>query len=323
MTGGAGFIGHHLVRRLLSQGCEVRVIDDLSTGDIRRLEPVLDRIRFFKGSITDEGLLSDALAGADTVFHQAAIPSVARSVAEPLRCHQANATGTLILLATALKAGVRRVVYAGSSSAYGDTPVLPKVESMVPRPLSPYAVSKLAGEHYCQVYHNVHGLETVVLRYFNVFGPGQDPDSNYAAVIPRFISLARRGESPVINGDGEQTRDFTYIDNVVQANMRAATTTADRVGGRVFNVGCGDRISVNRLWTEVRAIVGAQGVEALNGPARPGDVRDSLADLTAIREAMGYEPGVELREGLERTVAWFSGEPESTAKLQMEPGTRS
>ncbi len=308
VTGGAGFIGHHLVRTLLAQGSEVRVIDDFSTGSRDRLAPLLGDIQLHEGSITDPALLAEAMDGVETVFHQAAIPSVARSVAEPRRSHEANATGTLHLLEAALAAGAGRVIYAGSSSAYGDTATLPKVESMSSRPLSPYAVSKLAGEHYCQAYHRVHGLETVVLRYFNVFGPGQDRASQYAAVIPLFVTLAQRGEAPVIHGDGEQTRDFTYIDNVVQANLLAASAPPERVAGRVFNVGCGERISVNRLWEEIRDLTGTRLLEAVHGPARPGDVRDSLADLAAIRAAVGYEPSVALREGLRRTVAWLERE---------------
>lgn len=307
VTGGAGFIGHHLTRELLAKGLRVHVVDDFSTGLRARLEPVLSRITLFEGSVTDEGLLKDAMAGVDTVFHQAAIPSVSRSVVEPVRSHEANATGTLKVLVSAADAGVERFIYAGSSSAYGDTPVLPKAESMPSLPLSPYAVSKLTGEHYCKAFHHVHGLETVVLRYFNVFGPGQDPSSHYAAVIPRFVTLAQRGEVPVINGDGEQTRDFTYIDNVVQANLLAASAPSSNVAGRVFNVGCGERISVNQLWSEIRELTGASGLDPIYGPARPGDVRDSLADLTAIREAVGYSPDYGLREGLKKTVEWFGG----------------
>ncbi len=304
VTGGAGFIGHHLVAALLEKGHAVRVIDDLSTGMRERLLPFLDRIEFIEGSVADPEAAAKGVAGAGAIFHQAAIPSVQRSVVDPTTSHHANATGTLILLEAARQAGVDRFVYAGSSSAYGDAPELPKRESAKSMPLSPYAVSKLTGEHYAQAYHALHGMETVVLRYFNVFGPGQDPSSQYSAVIPRFITLAHRGESPTINGDGEQTRDFTFIENVVKANLLAATVPAERVAGRVFNVGCGDRISVNRLWREISDLTGAS-VEPRHGPARSGDVRDSLADLTAIRDAMGYHPEVDLREGLERTVAWF------------------
>jgi nucleoside-diphosphate-sugar epimerase len=311
VTGGAGFIGHHLVRTFLAQGREVRVLDDLSTGQVERLEPFLfpsapapARFDFRQGSVTDLELCRELCEGVGVLFHEAAIPSVQRSVNFPMASHHANATGTLTLLEAARQAGVRRFVYAGSSSAYGNTPELPKQEGMSSRPLSPYAVSKLAGEHYCQAYAHIHGMETVVLRYFNVFGPGQDPASDYAAVIPRFVTLALAGEGPVIHGDGEQTRDFTHIDNVIRANVLAATAPAERVSGRVFNVGCGERISIRLLWDEIRTLTGCRA-EARHVEARPGDVRDSLASLTAIREAMGFTPEVGLREGLERTVEWF------------------
>jgi nucleoside-diphosphate-sugar epimerase len=300
ITGGAGFIGSSLVDRLLEEGLRVRVLDDFSTGRRDNLSHALDRIEVLEGSVTDRSACGAACAGAHLVFHQAAIPSVQRSVADPIRTHEVGATGTLLMLEAARQAGVRRFVYAGSSSAYGDTPTLPKHEDMAERPLSPYAVAKLTGEHYVRVFARVYGLETVVLRYFNVFGPRQDPASQYSAAIARFITAAREGRSPTINGDGEQTRDFTYIDNVVEANLLAAHTPADRVSGMVFNVGAGERTSVNRLWQEIQSVVGSD-VPAEYGPARPGDVRDSLADLTRIRAAMGYEVKVGLREGLERT----------------------
>lgn len=306
VTGGAGFIGHHIVWRLLRDGRTVRVVDDLSTGDRARLAPFLDRIEFVEGSIAKPDVSAEVCRGVGTIFHQAAIPSVTRSVADPVGTHRANVTGTLVLLEEARKAGVGRVVYAGSSSAYGDTPELPKRESQMPEPLSPYAVSKLAGEQYCRVYARLHELETVVLRYFNVFGPSQDPASLYAAAVPTFITRALANEVPTIHGDGEQTRDFTYVDNVVEANLLAAEAPAANVSGRVFNVGCGDRISVNTLWREIRALTGAT-VEARHGPPRPGDVRDSLADLGATREALGYRGDVTLEEGLRRTVKWFRG----------------
>jgi len=303
VTGGAGFIGSHLATRLLDEGARVRVLDDFSTGSRGNLAHVEGRVEVVEGSITDAWTCRDACQGVDYVLHQAALPAVQRSVAKPRATHDVNATGTLNVLLAARDAGARRVVYAGSSSAYGDTPTLPKHEGMPSFPMSPYAVAKLAGEHYAQVFPRLYGLETVILRYFNVFGPRQDPASNYSAVIPLFISRAMDGEPPTINGDGGQTRDFTYIENVVQANFRACHAPGSAVGG-VFNVGCGERISVKRLWDEIREITGAE-VEAEFGPARPGDVRDSLADLTRIREHLSYEPAVDLTEGLRRTADWL------------------
>ncbi|MSR36376.1 MAG: SDR family oxidoreductase [Gemmatimonadetes bacterium] len=300
VTGGAGFIGSHLVDRLLADGARVRVLDDFSTGRRENLAHVLDRIELIEGSVTDPSSCAAACAGAQFVFHEAAIPSVQRSVADPMRTHEVGATGTLRMLVAAKEARVRRFVYAGSSSAYGDTPTLPKQEDMAERPLSPYAVAKLTGEHYVRVFAHVYGLQTVVLRYFNVFGPRQDPSSQYSAAIALFITAAAEGRPPTINGDGEQTRDFTYIDNVVEANLLAARTPRERVSGLVFNVGAGERTSVNQLWAMVQTVVGSR-VTAVHGPARPGDVRDSLADLTRIRDAMGYEARVGLEEGLRTT----------------------
>ncbi len=240
----------------------------------------------------------------DCVFHQAALPSVQRSVADPRPSHDANATGTLNLLIAAEDAGVRRFVYAASSSAYGDTEVLPKREEMTPRPRSPYAVAKLTGESYCAAFHVCYGLETVALRYFNIFGPRQDPTSPYSAVIPIFIDRALEGEPPIINGDGEQSRDFTYVENAVRANLLACRADADGVAGEVFNVGCGDRTTINGLWDGLREILEV-GLEAEHAPPRPGDVRHSLASLEKISARMGYQPSVGMEEGLRRTVAWF------------------
>ena len=300
VTGGAGFVGSALVGRLLDEGLHVRVLDDLSTGRLENLSDALHRIELIEGSVTDEATCAEACAGAQLVFHQAAIPSVQRSVVDPVKTHEVGATGTLRMLVAAKDAGVRRFVYAGSSSAYGDTPTLPKREDMAERPLSPYAVAKLTGEHYVRVFARVYGLETVVLRYFNVFGPRQDPASQYSAAIARFVVAAHEGQPPTINGDGEQTRDFTYIDNVVDANLLAARAPAEAVSGLVFNVGAGERTSVNELWRTIQEVVGSS-VQARYGPARAGDVRDSLADLTRIRAALGYEVKIGLREGLERT----------------------
>ena len=302
VTGGAGFIGSHLVDRLIAEGACVRVLDDFSTGHRVNLEHALDGIELIEGSVTDPSVCEAACRGVDYVFHQAAVPSVQRSVADPTRTHEVTATGTLHMLVAAHGAGVRRFVYAGSSSAYGDTPTLPKREDMAERPRSPYAVAKITGEHYTCVFAHVHGLETVVLRYFNVFGPRQDPNSRYAAVIPLFITMALEGRSPTINGDGEQTRDFTHISNVIEANLLSAEVAPDRGYGQVVNGGAGERTSINALWKMVQEEVGS-AVEAKHGPARPGDVQDSLADLTKIRAAVGYEVKVGLREGLEKTAA--------------------
>lgn len=304
VTGGAGFIGSNLVSHLVEQSARVRVLDDFSTGRRENLAAVEDRVELMEGSITDRARCEEACRGVDYVLHQAAVPSVQRSVADPVTTHEADATGTLNMLLAARDAGVRRFVYAGSSSAYGDTPELPKTESMAANPRSPYAAAKLLGEYYSRIFADVYGLETIVLRYFNIFGPRQDPGSQYSAVIPIFITHALEGRPPVINGDGEQTRDFTYIENAVEANLLACRADSDAVSGKMFNVGGGERISVNRLWEEIRDITGAT-VEADHGPARPGDVRDSLADLALIREAMGYQVRVDLNEGLGRTVEWF------------------
>jgi nucleoside-diphosphate-sugar epimerase len=304
VTGGAGFIGSHLVERLLSDGARVRVLDDFSTGRRENLDPWRDAIDLLEGSVADPGACARACSGVDFVLHQAAIPSVPRSVTDPVTTHDVCATGTLRLLVAAREAGVRRFVYAGSSSAYGDTPTLPKREDMTAQPRSPYAVAKLTGEMYCGAFAGVYGMETVTLRYFNIFGTRQDPHSEYSAVIPLFITAALADRSPTIHGDGEQTRDFTHVDNVVQANVLACSAPAEAVAGEVFNVGCGERISLNRLWALIRDAAGAS-VEARHGPPRAGDVRDSLASLDRIRERMGYEPRVGLEEGLARTVEWF------------------
>lgn len=307
VTGGAGFIGSHLVERLLAEGARVRVVDDLSTGRRENLSAVAGQVELLEGSIVDPAICARACEGVEWVFHEAALPSVARSLVDPEQTHAVCATGTLNLLRASAAAGVGRFVYAGSSSAYGHTPTLPKSEDMPSRPRSPYAVAKLAGENYARVFPSLFGLETVVLRYFNVYGPRQSPSSPYSAVIPRFIEAALADRAPTIDGDGEQTRDFTYVANVVEANLKACEAPADGVVGEVFNVGCGERISVNRLWRRIRELSGCRE-EAVYGRRRPGDVRDSLADLTRIRERIGYVGSVGLDEGLERTVAWLREE---------------
>ena len=302
MTGAAGFIGSNLVRALLERGGTVRAIDSLATGQRLNLVGIEQQIEFIEADLRDPQAVSRAMEGVEVVFHQAALPSVARSVADPLASHEVNATGTLRLLQAARQSGVRRLVYASSSSVYGDTPALPKREDLATNPLSPYAVSKLAGEHYCRVFTRLFGLETVSLRYFNVFGPRQDPTSEYAAVVPKFIAAMSRGEAPEIHGDGTQSRDFTYVANVVDANLRAAD--APGVGGEVLNVACGRRASLLDLVATLNDILGTT-IEARFGEPRPGDVKHSLADISRARSLLAYEPRVQLEEGLARAVAWY------------------
>ena len=303
VTGGAGFIGSHLAAALVDRGARVRVIDDLSTGHRENLEEITGDIDFVQASMTSQAALARALEDVELVFHEAAIPSVPRSIENPRETHAACVDATFALLATAREKKVRRVVYAASSSAYGDQPTLPKQEEMLPDPLSPYAVAKLVGEYYSQVFTRVYGLETVSLRYFNVFGPRQDPSSQYSGVISRFISDLLSGKRPTIYGDGEQSRDFTYIDNVVDANMRAAETAKGI--GQVINIANGQRITLNQLLDELKSLTGKGEMQADYQPARSGDVRHSLADITRARELLGFEPIVELRKGLELTIDWW------------------
>ena len=303
VTGGAGFIGSHIVRRLLADGGRVRVIDNLATGKRERLRDLEGAIEFIEGDLADPSTCENALSGIDCVLHQAAVPSVQRSVKNPIETNKANVTSTLNLLEGCRKHRVRRFVYASSSSAYGDTPVLPKREDMPPNPLSPNALQKFVGERYCQLYFRLYGLEAVSLRYFNVFGPSQDPYSEYSAVIPKFATRLQRGESIVVYGDGEQSRDFTYVDNVVEANILALR--APRAAGSVINVGCGERITLNRLIKILEEILEVQAAVDYQ-PARPGDVRDSLADISLAQDLLGYQPKVSVADGLRRTVAWFA-----------------
>ncbi len=304
VTGGAGFVGSHIAATLAGRGARVRVLDDLSTGHEENLEEIGGRVDFVRGSVNDEGALRRALEGVELVFHEAAIPSVPRSVANPLETHRACVDGTFSLLNAAREAGVRRLVYAASSSAYGDQPTLPKHEEMPPQPLSPYAAAKLVGEYYCQVWTRTYNFETVCLRYFNVFGPRQDPSSPYSGVISRFISALLGGERPVIFGDGEQSRDFTYVSNVVEANLRAAETKTGV--GQIINVANGERTTLNELLATLKGITGKTEVEPEYREFRVGDVMHSLADITRAREHLGYEPHVGLEEGLRKTIEWWS-----------------
>lgn len=304
VTGGAGFIGSHVAERLLALGHRVRVLDDLSTGDRANLAP-LAGAEFVEGAAQDPAVATAAVDGIDVVFHLAALGSVPRSIRDPWGSHDANVNGTARVLEAARRAGVRRVVYSSSSSVYGDTPTLPKVETVEPLCRSPYAAGKLAGEQYTLAYARAGLVEGVALRYFNVFGPRQSPAGAYAAVIPLFMRAALTGGTARVNGDGGQTRDFTYVDNVVRANLLAAFGPADRVSGQVVNVGAGDRTSLLRL-VELIAEVSGASIPVEHAPPREGDVRDSLAGLDRARAVLGYEPEVPLAEGLRRTWAWFA-----------------
>jgi UDP-glucose 4-epimerase len=302
VTGGAGFIGSHLARRLVADGAAVRVVDNLSTGNLARLEDVNSSIEFIEGDLADEGFGDQILQGIDYVFHQAAVPSVQRSVLDPLTTNRANVTATLNLLESCRRVKVRRFVYAASSSAYGDTEVLPKRETMAPNPLSPYALQKWVGEHYCKLYYDLYGLETVSLRYFNVFGPSQDPDSQYSAVIPKFIRAMLANEPVTVYGDGEQSRDFTYVDNVVEANLLAMR--ANGAVGKVFNIGCGEQITLNRLIRVLEKILSTRAIVNYTDP-KVGDVRHSVADVGLARRVLGYQHNISFEMGLRKTVEWM------------------
>jgi nucleoside-diphosphate-sugar epimerase len=303
VTGAAGFIGRSIAAALLARGETVRGIDNFITG--RRSNLVgLEGMEFIEGDLTDPAACAKACAGVEIVFHEAALASVPRSVADPVATNENCVTATLNLLVAARAAGVRRVVYAGSSSAYGDTPTLPKHEAMLPDPISPYAVAKLAGEHYMRVFARVYGMETVVLRYFNVFGPCQDPTSHYSGVLAIFCRRMLAGEQPTIYGDGEQSRDFTYIDNVVHANLLAAAAPAKKVSGQVMNAATGSRITLNQTFELLCGLTGYSGQPAY-AEGRSGDIRDSLADIRLAGELLGYHPLVDFREGLRRTVDWY------------------
>lgn len=302
VTGGAGFIGSNIVDSLVGAGNEVRVLDNFVTGKKENLESVKDVIELFEGDLRNSGDVEKAVAGADYIIHEGALPSVPRSIKDPVSTNEVNVMGTLNVLEAARENGVKRVVYAGSSSAYGDSPTLPKREDMESNPLSPYAVSKFAGEKLCASYYLVHNLETVCLRYFNVFGPRQDPESQYAAVIPKFIKAMVAGKKPLVYGDGLQSRDFTFIDNVVDGTVKAAT--AKKAAGELINVACNQNITVKSLVDELNAVLGTD-IEPEYSDSLPGEVKHSLADIGKAKRLLGYEPKVKLKEGLKRTVDSF------------------
>jgi UDP-glucose 4-epimerase len=307
ITGVAGFIGSSIARALLERGEDVRGIDNFATGKRENLSEILSRMDFREADLLDLEAMKKACQGVECVFHQAAIPSVPKSVLDPLGSNQANVDGTLNLLVAARDANVRRVMYAASSSAYGDTPTLPKHEEMTPNPISPYAVAKLASEHYMVSFYRCYRLETVSLRYFNIFGPRQDPTSPYSGVLAKFITQMLGGEPPTIFGDGSQSRDFTYIDNAVSANLLAAHAPSPNVAGRVFNVATGTRVDLNETFELLKKLTGYSG-KVNYGPERDGDIKHSLADISRAQKAMGYQPTVNFEEGLKRTVEWYRGQ---------------
>lgn len=304
ITGIAGFIGSSIARALLSRSERVRGVDNFATGKRENVSEILDRIDFREADICDLDAMHKACRGVDFVIHQAAIPSVPKSVLDPLGSNRANVDGTVNLLVAARDAKVKRVVYAASSSAYGDTPTLPKSEEMRPNPISPYAVAKLASEHYMISFYRCYGLETVCLRYFNIFGPRQDPSSPYSGVLAKFTTQMLRGEQPTINGDGEQSRDFTYIDNAVEANLLACTAPAQKAAGQMFNVATGRRVTLNETFRVLQKLTGYEGTPKY-GSDREGDVKHSLADISKAEAGLGYKVLVDFEEGLRRTVEWY------------------
>jgi len=307
ITGVAGFIGSSIARALLDRGERVRGIDNLSTGKRENIQEIEHRIEFHEADLLDLNAVRKACQGVDCMFHEAAIPSVPKSVKDPLGSNQANVDGTVNALIAARDAGVKRVVYAASSSAYGDTPTLPKHEAMMPNPISPYAVAKLASEYYMASFYRCYGLETVSLRYFNIFGPRQDPSSPYSGVLPKFTTQMLSGKQPTIYGDGSQSRDFTYIDNAVDANLLAAHAPAEKVAGQVFNVATGTQFDLNETCKLLQKLTGYEG-EPQYAPERAGDIKHSLADISRAEQALGYKPTVSFEEGLRRTVEWYKSQ---------------
>jgi nucleoside-diphosphate-sugar epimerase len=303
VTGGAGFIGSNICRKLISEGCFVRVVDNLLTGKKSNLAGVIDKIEFIQADMGDDQVARSAMKDIDVVLHQGALPSVPRSVDDPAATHKHCVDATFTLLLAARDAGIKRFVYASSSSAYGDTPTLPKVETMPPRPLSPYAVGKLVGEYYCTVFFKVFGLETVSLRYFNVFGPHQDPTSQYAAAIPAFVTAILKDKPPTVYGDGLQSRDFTYVDNVVEANLLAARVRQAK--GEVLNIACGQAVTVNETIAVINELLG-KNIKPKYDPPRAGDVKHSLADITLAQKTIGFKPKVQFKQGLQKAINWYS-----------------
>jgi UDP-glucose 4-epimerase len=302
VTGGAGFIGSNICKRLVSQGCFVRVVDNLLTGKKSNLADIIDKIEFMEADMGDEDVACSAMKDIDFCLHQGALPSVPRSIDNPAAAHQHCLNATFTLLLAARDAGIKRFVYASSSSAYGNTPTLPKIETMQPQPLSPYAAAKLAGEYYCAVFYTVFGLETVSLRYFNVFGPHQDPTSLYAAAIPAFVTAILKGRQPTVYGDGEQSRDFTYVDNVVEANLLAVR--AKKTCGQVLNIACGKVITINETIRLINELLG-RDIKPIYTNPRPGDVKHSFADITLAKKTIGLKPKVSFRDGLQKTIGWY------------------
>jgi len=300
ITGGAGFIGSHIAEELIRRGEKVRILDNFSTGKRENIAQIQTQIELIEGDIRSYHTVEQAVEGIDIVIHQAALPSVPRSIDDPITSNEVNINGTLNLLNASKEAGVKRFIFASSSAIYGDNPALPKTEEMLPEPLSPYAVNKLTGESYCKVFSKVYGLHTVSLRYFNVFGPKQDPDSQYSAVIPKFIKLIKENKQPVINGDGMQTRDFIHVSNIVEANLTAATSDCEP--GLVLNCACGEIIDLITLVKEINTLTG-KNIEPIFGPPVPGDIKHSYADITKIKEKLGWTPKINFKEGLKKLVS--------------------
>ncbi len=302
VTGGAGFIGSNICRRLVSQGCFVRVVDNLLTGKKSNLDGIIDKIEFIEADMGDNEVAREVMRDIDVVLHQGALPSVPRSVEDPALTHKHCVDATFTLLLAARDARIKRFVYASSSSAYGDSPTLPKTETMVADPLSPYAAAKLAGEHYCKVFYTVFGLETISLRYFNIFGPYQDPTSQYAAAIPAFVTTILKDKRPTVYGDGQQSRDFTYVDNVVEANLLAARAKESK--GQVVNIACGKRVTINAIIELINELLG-KDIKPTYAASRPGDVKHSLADIRLAKKVISYKPVVDFRAGLQKAIQWY------------------
>lgn len=302
VTGGAGFIGSNICKKLISEGCFVRVVDNLLTGKKSNLAGIIDKIEFIQADMGNDRVARSAMKDIEVVLHQGALPSVPRSVDDPAATHKHCVDATFTLLLAARDAGIKRFVYASSSSAYGDTPTLPKVETMPPQPLSPYAVGKLVGEYYCSVFYKVFGLETISLRYFNVFGPHQDPTSQYAAAIPAFVTAILKDKPPTVYGDGLQSRDFTYVDNVVEANLLAAR--AKQTKGEVLNIACGQAVTVNEVIDIINELLG-KDIKPKYDPPRPGDVKHSLADISLAKKLIGFKPKIQFKQGLQKAIDWY------------------